>query len=53
MLSPTIAPAAANGMTSSILSFAWLASTAAAIRPVSPGTGAPLDSLMTIRNSSG
>src|SRR5258708_7376944 len=53
MLSPTIPPAAARAITNSILSLPWLASTAAVISPVSPGTGTPLDSLMTIRNRSG
>ena len=53
MLSPTIAAAAAIGITSAIFSLPWLASTAAVISPVSPGTGSPLDSPITIRNSSG
>ena len=53
MLSPMIAPAAASPITTAISSFPWLASTAAVIRAVSPGTGMPLDSLITSRNSSG
>ncbi len=53
MLSPTIAAVAARAITSSIFSFPWLASTAPVIRAVSPGTGTPLDSLITITNTSG
>ena len=53
MLSPTIAPAAASTITSSMLSLPRLASTAAVISAVSPGIGTPLDSPITSRNSSG
>ena len=47
MLSPTIAAAAAMGMTSSILSLPREASTAAVIKAVSPGIGTPDDSAIT------
>ncbi len=53
MLSPTIAAAAASGMTNSILSLPPDASTAAAIRAVSPGIGTPEDSAITRMKSSG
>jgi len=53
MLSPTIAPAPASGITSSICSLPLLARTAAVISAVSPGSGTPLDSPVTIANSSG
>ena len=53
MLSPTMAPAAATATTGTIASLPWLASRAAAISVVSPGTGTPLDSAPTSTNSAG
>ena len=50
---PTIAATAASAITSSMLNLPWLAATEAAIKPVSPGTGTPLDSAITTKNRSG
>ena len=53
MLSPTIAAAAATTITAAMSKCPRLASSAAVIRAVSPGTGTPDDSAMTRRNRSG